>query len=119
MITKTVEGEISIENLEGLGEQAPLDNMKDDTCNSRRYWVEAQEVIWKSLNSPEITADIQKLVEVFFREYVSWFKFGGRVASLIARLSRVGHWSKRWNSQSGSSRKQNRNAQSRIGYEIL
>ena len=41
MITKTVEGEISIENLEGLGEQAPLDNMKDDTCNSRRYWVEA------------------------------------------------------------------------------
>ena len=37
MITRTVEGEVSNKNLEGLGEQAPLDNMEDGTCDSRRY----------------------------------------------------------------------------------
>ena len=37
MITRTAEGVVSNENLEGLGEQAPLDNMEDGTCDSRQY----------------------------------------------------------------------------------
>ena len=119
MITRTVEGEVSNKNLEGLGEQAPLDNMEDGTCDSRRYWVEAEKMIRNSLNSPEVTGDIQKLIEVYFREYDSWFKFVGRVVPFIARISSVGHQSKRWNSQLGSSQKQSRDAQSRKGYEIL
>ena len=58
MITRTVEGEFSDENLEGLGKQAPLENMEDGTNDSRRYWVEAEEVIQKSLNSPEVMGNI-------------------------------------------------------------
>lgn len=58
MITRTVEGEVSDENLESLGKQAPLENMEDGTSDSRRYWVEAEEVIQKSLNSPEVMGNI-------------------------------------------------------------
>ena len=118
--TRTIGGQVRYENLEGLGEQAPSNNAEDDTCNSRRYRVEAKKVILKYLNSPEGTGKTHILVHAYLCEDVSWIvSFVEKVGLCITLPSRVRSPSKHWNSQSDSSRNVNRNPWRRKRHSIL
>ena len=119
MTTRTIEGKVNDENLEGLGERIPTNNTEEETSNSRRYRVNAEEATLKYLNSPEVTVDIPNIIRSYLRKDVSWVEFVEKVAPYITPPSRDANPPKCWNSQSRPNRKPNKNTRKRRKYRIV
>ena len=119
MTTRTVEGEVYDENLEGLGERSTTNNAEEETSNSRWYRADAKEATLNYLNSPEVTGDIPNIIRSYLQKDVSWVEFVEKIAPYTTPPSGDANPPKCWNSQSRPNRKPNKNTRKRRKYRIV